>query len=164
MQLNQIAYTMGRKFKLLPHWCQIAGYTYILGFLLCFAYALVSTMGIFPEDCGIINGINAFHRYALTHWNFVGGLNFIMIFLAIFSKEKVEDEMTSSIRLNTLLYLVYFIFGIHILLYLPEGAIRDFIINIKEFFMEDFGILLITYALLFKIMIWINMWRMRNEE
>jgi len=30
--------------------------------------------------------------------------------------------------------------------------------------MEDFGILLLTYALLFKIMIWINMWRMRNEE
>ena len=29
---------MGRKLKLLPHWCQIAGYTYILGFLLCVAY------------------------------------------------------------------------------------------------------------------------------
>jgi hypothetical protein len=121
-------------------------------------------MGIFPEDCGIINRINAFYRYALTHWNFVGALNFVMIFLAIFSKEKVEDEMTSSIRLNALLYLVFFMFGIYILLYLPEGAIRDFIINIKEFFMEDFGILLLTYALLFKIMIWINIWRMRNEE
>ena len=102
MQLNQISYTMGRKFKLLPHWCQIVGYTYILGLLLCFAYALVYTMGIFPEDCGIINGINSIHKHALTHWNFVGALNFVMIFLAIFSKEKVEDEMTSSIRLNTL--------------------------------------------------------------
>lgn len=155
---------MGRKFKLLPHWCQIAGYTYIFGLLLCFAYAWVYKMGIFPEDCGIINRINAFHRYALTHWNFVGALNFVMIFLAIFSKEKVEDEMTSSIRLNALLLLVFFIFGIHILLFLPKGDIHDFIINIKEFFMEDFGILVLTYALLFKIMIWINMWRMRNEE
>ena len=155
---------MGRKLKLLPHWCQIVGYTYILGFLLCFAYTQVYMTGIFPEDCGIINGINAFLRYALAHWKFVGALNFVMVFLAIFSKEKVEDEMTSSIRINTLLYIVFFIFGIHILLYLPKGDIRDFIVNIKEFFMEDFGILLLTYALLFKIMIWINMWRMRNEE
>ena len=120
--------------------------------------------GIFPEDCGIINGINAFFRYALDHWKYVGALNFVMVFLAIFSKEKVEDEMTSSIRINTLLYIVFFIFGIHILLYLPKGDIHDFIVNIKEFFMEDFGIMLLTYALLFKIMIWINMWRMRNEE
>ena len=155
---------MGRQLKLLPHWGQITGYTYILGFLLCLTYAMVYMTGTFSEDCKIINGINAFYKYALTHWKFVGALNFVMIFLAIFSKEKVEDEMTSSIRLNTLLYLVFFIFGIHILLYLPEGAIRDFIININEFFMEDFGILLLTYALLFKIMIWINMWRMRNEE
>ena len=69
-----------------------------------------------------------FHRHALTHWNFVGGLNLITIFLAIFSKEKVEDEMTTTIRLDTLLYLA------------------------------------ITYTILYKMMIWINMWRMRNEE
>ncbi len=155
---------MGRKFKLLPHWCQIIGYTYILGILLCFAYALVYMTGIFPEDCRIINGINAFHRHALIHWNFVGGLNFIMIFLAIFSKEKVEDEMTTTIRLNTLLYLVFFLFIIHVLLYLPAGKVRELIISIRNFFMEDFGILTLTYAILFKIMIWINMWRMRNEE
>ena len=120
--------------------------------------------GIFPEDCRIINGINAFHRHALTHWNFVGGFNFIMIFLAIFSKEKVEDEMTTTIRLNTLLYLVFFLFSIHVLLYLPAGKVRELIISIRDFFMEDFGILTLTYAILFKIMIWINMWRMRNEE
>jgi hypothetical protein len=155
---------MGRKLKLLPHWCQIAGYTYILGLLLCFAYALVDMTGIFPEDCRIINGINIFHKHALANWNFVGALNFIMIFLAIFSKEKVEDEMTTAIRINTLLYLVFFIFGLHILMYLPSGKVRELIINIRGFFMEDFGILILTYAILFKVMIWINMWRMRNEE
>lgn len=120
--------------------------------------------GIFPEDCGIIKGINSFFKYALTHWQSVGGLNFIMIFLAIFSKEKVEDEMTTAIRLNTLLYLVFFLFGIHILLYLPGEKVHDYIISIKDFFMEDFGILALTYAILFKAMIWINIWRMRNEE
>lgn len=155
---------MGRKLKLLPHWCQIAGYTYILGLLLCFAYVLVNMTGIFPEDCRLINGINAFHKCALTNWQFVGAVNFVMIFLAIFSKEKVEDEMTTAIRLNTLLYLVFFLFGSHVLLYLPAGNIKEFAISIRDFFMEDFGILALTYAILFKIMIWINMWRMRNEE
>ena len=121
-------------------------------------------MGIFPEDCGIINGINSIHKHALTHWNFVGALNFVMIFLAIFSKEKVEDEMTTTIRLNTLLYLVFFLFSIHVLLYLPAGKVRELITSIIDFFMDDFGILTLTYAILFKVMIWINMWRMRNEE
>lgn len=162
--MNQIPYSMGRKLKLLPHWCQIVGYTYIVGLFLCFAYAWVYMAGIFPEDCRIINGINAFHKYALTNWQSVGALNFIMIFLAVFSKEKVEDEMTTAIRLDTLLYLVFFIFGIHVLLYLPAGRVRDLIINIRDFLMEDFGVLALTYATLYKIMIWINMWRMRNEE
>ena len=120
--------------------------------------------GIFPEDSGIIKGINSFYKYTLTHWEFVGGLNFIMIFLAIFSKEKVEDEMTTAIRLNTMLYLVFFLFGIHVLLYLPGEKVHDCIISIKDFFMKDFGILALTYAILYKIMIWVNMWRMRNEE
>ena len=164
MRVNYISYSMGQKLRLLPHWCQITGYTYILGFLLCLTYARVYMTGTFPEDCKIINGINAFYKYALTHWKFVGALNFVMIFLAIFSKEKVEDEMTTVIRLNTLLYLVFILFAIHILLYLPEGTIRDFITRIKDFFMGDFGVLALTYAILFKIMIWINMWRMRNEE
>ncbi len=155
---------MGRKLRLLPHWCQITGYTYILGFLLCYAYALVYMTGIFPEDCKIINDINTFLRHALTNWDFVGALNFVMIFLAIFSKEKVEDEMTAAIRINTLLYLVLFLFAIQVLLYLPKGAIRNFMIDIKDFFIGDFGVLVLTYAILLKIMIWINMWRMRNEE
>ena len=164
MHLDHISYSMGTKLKLLPHWCQITGYTYILGFLLCFAYALVYTSGIFPDNCRIINSINSFFKYALANWEFVGALNFVMIFLAIFSKEKVEDEMTTVIRLNTLLYLIFILFAIHILLYLPEGTIRDFITRIKDFFMGDFGVLALTYAILFKIIILINMWRMRNEE
>ena len=94
----------------------------------------------------------------------MGALNFIMIFLAIFSKEKVEDEMTTAIRINTLLYLVFFIFSLHVLLYLPTGKVREITISVRDFFMEDFGILALSYAILFKIMIWINMWRMRNEE
>ena len=72
--------------------------------------------------------------------------------------------MTTAIILNTLLYLVFFLFGIYILLYLPGEKMHDYIISMKDFFMEDFGILALTYAILFKAMIWINMWRMKNEE
>lgn len=156
---------MGRKLKLLPHWCQTAGYTYILIFISCVACALICMTGIFPDDSRIVDLINTFHKCALTHWNFVGVLNFIMIFLAIFSKEKVEDEMTTSIRLDALLYLVFFLFAVHLLLYLPDGSkLQAIAAGLRDFFMEDFGILALIYAVLFKTMIWINMWRMRNEE
>ena len=89
---------MGRKLKLLPHWCQVAGYAYVLGLLLCFVYALVYMTGIFPEDSEIINGVNTFLKHSLTNWNLVGALNFIMIFLAIFSKEKVWILWNTSWR------------------------------------------------------------------
>ena len=87
---------MRTKFRLLPHWCQIVGYAYLTGFLVCTVYALISS--------------SSFHRFVLQHWHYVGILNFVMIFLAIFSKEKVEDEMTISIRVNALTYLVFFLF------------------------------------------------------
>ena len=120
-------------------------------------------MGIIPE-MALTKGIDSFYGLVLNHRSIVGGINFVMIFLAIFSKEKVEDEMTTAIRVNTLLYIVFFLFGIHVLLYLPGEKIHGCIISIKDFFMQDFGILALTYAILFKLMIWINMWRMRNEE
>lgn len=142
---------MRTKFRLLPHWCQIVGYAYLTGFLVCTVYALISS--------------SSFHRFVLQHWHYVGILNFVMIFLAIFSKEKVEDEMTISIRVNALTYLVFFLFLIHILLYLPEGSgIYNVIRQIKDFLMGDFGVLTILYAFLYKIMIWINRWRMSDEE
>lgn len=92
-------------------------------------------------------------------------LNFAMIFLAIFSKEKVEDEMTISIRINALIYLVFFLFLIHMLVYLPDGSgINSIIMGIKDFLMGDFGVLTILYAFLYKIMIWVNRWRLSDEE
>lgn len=143
---------MGRKLKLLPHWCQIVGYTYLTGFLICLAYAMIFSSG--PS-----------FRSALHHWNIIGAVNFAMIFLAIFSKEKVEDEMTISIRVNALTYLVLFLFLIHILMYLPDRSrIYNIIREIKDFLMGDFGVLTILYAFLYKIMILANRWRLRDEE
>ena len=156
---------MKAKLRLLPHWCQIVGYSYVLGFMICLGYAILRKTGIFP-DIGLIRGIDSFHRFVLNHWSIVGGLNFVMIFLTIFSKEKVEDEMTISIRVNALLYLVYFIFLIHFVSYFfsMESPVRDAIFEVKEFILGDFGVTCLCYAFLYKILLWINLWRARNEE
>ena len=100
---------MGTRLRLLPHWCQTAGYIYLAAFLICSAFAYAC-----PG--------NPCFRFISGNWNLVGMLNFAMIFLAIFSREKVEDEMTISIRVNALIYLVFFLFLIHMLVYLPEGS------------------------------------------
>lgn len=156
---------MRTKLRLLPHWCQITGYIYLTVFLICTVYVLISNTGTFPDDNGIIKGVNSFLKFLLYNWNFVGALNFLMIFLAVFSKEKVEDEMTISIRINALIYLVLFLFMIHVLLYLPDGSrISSIIRETKDFMMGDFGVLTIIYAFMYKIMIWVNRWRMGDEE
>ena len=156
---------MKTKLRLLPHWCQVLGYSYVLGFMICLGYAILRKTGIFP-DIGLIRGIDSFHRFVLNHWSIVGGLNFVMIFLTIFSKEKVEDEMTISIRVNALLYLVYFIFLIHFVSYFfsNESPIRHALFEVKDFLLGDFGVTCICYAFLYKILLWINLWRARNEE
>ena len=59
-------------------------------------------MGMIPE-MALTKGIASFYGFVLNHRSIVGGINFVMIFLAIFSKEKEEDEMTTSIRVNALL-------------------------------------------------------------
>lgn len=143
---------MGTRLRLLPHWCQTAGYIYLAAFLICSAFAYAC-----PG--------NPCFRFISGNWNLVGMLNFAMIFLAIFSREKVEDEMTISIRVNALIYLVFFLFLIHMLVYLPDGSrIKSIIMEIKDFLMGDFGVLTILYAFLYKIMIWVNRWRLSDEE
>lgn len=156
---------MKTKLRLLPHWCQITGYTYLIGFMVSAVYVLIYTTGILPENNPIIRLINAFYRFLLGHWNIIGPINFVMIFMAIFSKERIEDEMTISIRINALIYLVCFLFLIHMLLYLPNGnCFADMIRELQNFMMEDFGVLTLSYAFLYKVMILINNWRLRNEE
>ena len=122
-------------------------------------------MGIIPE-MALTKGIDSFYGFVLNHRSIVGGINFVMIFLAIFSKEKVEDEMTISIRVNALLYLVYFIFLIHFVGYFfsMESPVRDAICEVKEFILGDFGVTCLCYAFLYKVLLWINLWRAGNEE
>ena len=157
---------MQTKLKLLPHWCQITGYSYLIIFTIAVIYtAIIALTDVTPENNGLVRITDEIHSFLLGHWAIVGPINFIMIFLAIFSREKVEDEMTREIRLRTLVYLVLFLFLIHILLYLPSHtAAWDVTNEIRNLFMEDFGVMTIAYAFLYKIMIGINKWRMLYEE
>ena len=91
---------MKAKLRLLPHWCQIVGYSYVLAFMLWICFG--ARDGYNSGD-GIDQRNRLILRVVLNHRSIVGGINFVMIFLAIFSKEKVEDEMTTSIRVNALL-------------------------------------------------------------
>lgn len=155
---------MRKATRLLPHWCQIAGYSYILCFLICCLYALLYAAGIIPDN-SITRAVITAYDKALNHWGLIGALNFIMIFLAIFSKEKTEDEMTTSIRQRALTYLAYFIFLVHILVYLPESStIGEAASVIRDFMMKDFGVMCICYAVLYKAMLFINKWSGCNEE
>lgn len=155
---------MRKKIKLLPHWCQIVGYTYLLAFMISCIYALISSTGIIPDN-SITRGIDSVYKYVLSHWNFVSLLNFIMIFLAIFSKEKIEDEMTVSIRQRALVYLAYFLFLIHILTCLQnDTAVCNAVRTVRDFMMQDFGVICICYAVLYKVMLFINQWGVSNEE
>ena len=88
-----------------------------------------------------------------------------MVILAIFSKDKVEDEMSREIRVKVLVAISLFIFVCTLLLYIPVStgfgsAFQDF----YETFINDIGIVFIAYAMLYKIIILICQWRARNEE
>ena len=155
---------MPNKLKLLPHWCQIAGYTYLTLFITACISAIILT-GISPESNGFVSGAYGVHRFLLDNWSIVGSINFIMMLMAVFSRETVEDEMTRAIRLRALVYLVIFLFIIHILLFIPDYTIAWKVINdTRNLFMNDFGVPVITYAFLYKFMIGINKWRMLHEE
>ena len=44
--------------------------------------------GIIPDN-SFTKGLNLLQNYVIKHWEVVGILDFTMIFLAVFSKEKV---------------------------------------------------------------------------
>jgi hypothetical protein len=54
----------------------------------------------------------------------------------------------------------------HIVAYIsPDGSVaEDIALSIINDWMCDFGIIMIMYLILFKLMVWTNKWRMRNEE
>lgn len=92
-------------------------------------------------------------------------MNFIALFMAILSKEKVEDEMTKSIRINALLYYVFFLFLTNAMICFPQHwIIVQVARSVNDMMFRDFGLMLLIYAMLFKAMILLGRMRSSYEE
>lgn len=149
------------RFQLLPYWCQIVGYSYWALYLL-FCLALIA----FPYDSSMADLFRRIHLPIIENWEIVGALNYAMLILAAFSREKVEDEMMMSLRMRAIVYVILFNFILHFISILSPATsvIGSFVSEIINDFMTDFGILVIMYLAIFKISVWLNRWRMRDEE
>ena len=147
---------MKQKIQLLPHWCQVIGYTYLYLFLLS---CLIVYLFTIPD------ALTPISQFIFDHWKIIGTVNLVMTALAIFSQEKIEDEMTRSIRIKVLIAWVIFLFLFQMTLYMPrDTAVGETVRTLWNFLTGDFGILVLVYAILYKLAIWINCWRNRNEE
>lgn len=156
---------MKLKVRLLPHWCQIIGYSYwLIYFVICLMVMLVFT--VFP-DSGFAQVIEEISAPVLTDWKIIGIVNYCMLVLAVFSRDRVEDEVVMSLRIRSVVAIVILMFILHLAAYIaPEESLVGFIVNdtLLNNLLQDFGVLVILYLTIFKFSIVFNRWRSRYEE
>jgi hypothetical protein len=161
---------MKTRARLLPHWCQVVGYSYLGAFLIMGAFMLILSYLVQTEimtmESTIFRLTQKITYPFLGNWEIMGAVNFTMFCLAAFSQEKVEDEMMQAFRLRTITIIAMIPILTHIAAYIsPDGSVaEDIALSIINDWMCDFGIIMIMYLILFKLMVWTNKWRMRNEE
>lgn len=161
---------MKTRARLLPHWCQVVGYSYLGAFLIMGAFMLILSYLVQTEimtmESTIFRLTQKITYPFLGNWEIMGAVNFTMFCLAAFSQEKVEDEMMQAFRLRTITIIAMIPILTHIAAYIsPDGSVaEDIALSIINDWMGDFGIIMIMYLILFKLMVWTNKWRMRNEE
>lgn len=161
---------MKTRVRLLPHWCQVVGYSYLGAFLIMGTFMLILTYLVQTEimtmESTIIRLTQKITFPFLGNWEIMGAVNFTMFCLAAFSQEKVEDEMMQAFRLRTITIIAMIPILTHIVAYIaPDGSVaEDIALSIINDWMGDFGIIMIMYLILFKLIVWTNKWRMRNEE
>jgi DMSO/TMAO reductase YedYZ heme-binding membrane subunit len=102
----------------------------------------------------------------LGNWEIMGAVNFTMFCLAAFSQERVEDEMMQAFRLRAITIIALISILTHIVAYIsPDGSVaEDIALSMINDWMGDFGIIMVMYLILFKLIVSTNKWRMRNEE
>ena len=156
---------MKLKVRLLPHWCQVAGYSYwLIYFIVCLFMMLVFTVFADSEFAEIIEEASA---PILANWQIVGIVNYCMLVLAAFSRDRVEDEVVMSWRIRSIIAIVFLMFILQIAAYVvPEGSLADFIVRdtLLNNLLRDFGVLVLLYLVIFKFSIVFNRWRSRYEE
>ena len=161
---------MKTRVRLLPHWCQVVGYSYLGVFLIMGTFMLVLSHMVQTEimtmESTIFRLTQKITYPFLGNWEIMGAVNFTMFCLAAFSQERVEDEMMQAFRLRAITIIALIPILTHIVVYIsPDGSVaEDIALSMINDWMGDFGIIMIMYLILFKLMVWTNKWRMRNEE
>lgn len=126
--------------KLLPHAFNIAAYCWLLGWLIC--------------RCTL-----PFLIHSNINWpEWIIIINCIALFVACFSRERVEDEMISSMRLSSIgitaaIFLVLFTILNVLNLTNIEGRALE---AINYMVVEDIEVWIFFYLFLFKIRFLIN--------
>lgn len=146
------------------------GYSYLGMFLFVGAFMLILShlvqCEIMTMESTIFRVVKKIAYPFLGNWEIMGAVNFMMFCLAAFSQEKVEDEMMQAFRLRAITIIAMIPILTHIVAYIsPDGSVaEDIALSIINDWMGDFGIIMIMYLILFKLIVWTNKWRMRNEE
>lgn len=146
------------------------GYSYLGAFLIMGTFMLILSDLVQTEIMTMESTIFRFTQKIaypfLRNWEIMGAVNFTMFCLAAFSQEKVEDEMMQAFRLRAITIIAMIPILTHIVAYIaPDGSVaEDIALSMINDWMGDFGIIMIMYLILFKLIVWTNKWRMRNEE
>lgn len=146
------------------------GYSYLGAFLIMGTFMLILSHLVQTEimtmESTIFRLTQKITYPFLRNWEIMGAVNFTMFCLAAFSQEKVEDEMMQAFRLRAITIIAMIPILTHIVAYIaPDGsAAEDIALSMINDWMGDFGIIMIMYLILFKLIVWTNKWRMRNEE
>lgn len=103
----------------------------------------------------------------LANWKIVGIVNYCMLVLSAFSRDRVEDEVVMATRIRSIVTIVILMFALHVVSYLaPEASLLDFVVTdtLLNDLLKDFGILILLYLAIVKFSIVFNRWRSRYEE
>ena len=153
------------KVRLLPHWCQIVGYSYWLVFSVCCLFIMVVN-AVAPYG-GLADVIQNVTAPIADNWEIVGILNFCMMLLAAFSKERVEDEVMMALRLRSIVSIIFMMFILQVCSYvLPDESVAGRFVSdsLLNGILTDFGIFVLLYLIIFKISVVINRWESRYAE
>lgn len=85
---------------LFPHWCRYLGYILVVVHIPIVLYKNEIGFDMHGTDAGVFNSRHVF--FMLTTLLMAVGL-----FIAAFSKEKIEDEQITQLRLDSLQWAVY---------------------------------------------------------
>ncbi len=145
-----------KKFKLLPHAWQSAGWGVVGGGIALLLYSL------FPETDSAV-------FFASTPWTFGCALKTIGFLIIAFSREAFEDERVESIRYNTL-GIIAVVYAVMLLGYPAMDVILVYFALLEPMGVAEFSAvrgvvgILPLYVILFKINVWVQNRSLSYEE